>query len=513
MDSLDKKSNEASAATDRPHSEGLFQGVARHSFIYAFGMIVGRVVSFLMLPIYTRFLTPADYGVLALIELTLDFITIIAGAKLVLGVFRYYHKAETQKEREEVVSTSFLLVAGLYSVVGMAAFLASEPLSHLVFGSGQNTILFQIASVNVALGALLMVPLSLARVEDRSVFFVGMNLVKLVLQVVAVLIFLVVMDLGVLGVFLATLLANLLVGVAATVWLYRRVRLSWTGRAAQNLFRYGFPLMLTKVATFATTFSDRYFLQAVADETAVGLYNLTYQFGFILVMVGFAPIDQIWSPKRFEVAARTDADDVLSRGFILINVVLISVAVAISLFVYDLLRVMATPPFWSAAELVPLILIAYVLQSWASVQDIGILLAERTRYVAVANFVAAGVAVVGYLIFVPRYLQWGAASVTVVAFAVQFGLIYWFSQRLRRIRYRWRPVLLLCGWAAVAVGVSLLLPELPIFQSILARSALGLIFLAGVWVMPILERRDKEALLGLLDSVKRMLLTPRQPKR
>jgi O-antigen/teichoic acid export membrane protein len=194
-------------------------------------------------------------------------------------------------------------------------------------------------------------------------------------------------------------------------------------------------------------------------------------------------------------------------------VVLLSVAVAISLFVYDLLRVMATPPFWSAAELVPLILIAYVLQSWASVQDIGILLAERTRYVAVANFVAAGVAVVGYLIFIPRYLQWGAASVTVVAFAVQFGLIYWFSQRLRRVRYRWRPVLLLCGWAAVAVGVSLLLPELPLIRSILARSAIGLIFLTGVWVLPILERRDREALFGLVDPMKRMLLSARSTKR
>ena len=486
--------------------------MARHSFIYAFGTIVGRVVSFLMLPIYTRFLTPADYGVLALVELTLDFVTIIAGAKLVLGVFRYYHKAESPEEREEVVSTSFLLVAGLYAVVGMAAFLASETLSLLVFGSDQNTILFQIASANVALGALLMVPLSLARVEDRSVFFVGMNLVKLGIQVVAVLIFLVLMELGVMGVFLATLTANLVVGLAATVWLYRRVRLSWTGTAARNLLKYGVPLMLTKVATFATTFSDRFFLQGVADESTVGLYNLAYQFGFILVMLGFAPIDQIWNPKRFAVVERDDADDILSRGFVLINVVLLSVAVAISLFVYDLLRIMATPPFWSAAEVVPLIMIAYILQSWSSVQDIGILVMERTRYIAAANFVAAGVAVVGYLLFIPRYLQWGAAGVTVVAFAVQFGLIYWFSQRLRPVQYRWQPVLLLCGWASVTVGISLLLPELPIIRSVAARSALGLMFLTGVWLLPILEQRDKAALQDLVTSVQQMLLNSRSTK-
>ena len=479
---------------------GLLAGVARHSLVYAVGMIIGRAVSFLMLPIYTRFLTPADYGVMALVEMTLDFISIIAGARLALGLFRYYHKADNPQDQNDIISTSFLLIGIMYTIVGAITFLAAAPLAQLVFGSGEHTLLFRVAAINVALGALSIIPFSLARVQDRSLLFVGMNLLKLVLQVTFVLLFLVVMRLGVLGVFLATLVANLMVGGAMTFWLFRRVRLSWTGGAARDLLRYGVPLMATQIATFATTFSDRFFLQVWADEAVVGLYNLAYQFGFIMVMVGYGPIEQIWGPKRFAIAKQPNSDDILSRGFLLINVVMISVAVAIALFVKDLLRIMATPDFHSAYQVVPLILLAYILASWATIQDIGVLVREKTKYIAIANFVVALAAIFGYFIFIPRFFEWGAAGVTLVAFALQFALVYWFSQRLWRVNYRWKPVLLLIGWAAAVVVFGILLPDMPIVSSILVRSGLGLSFLGGIWLLPILGAEDKQFGMTLAKS-------------
>jgi hypothetical protein len=54
--------------------------VAKHSLVYGLGMVISRSVSFIMLPIYTRYLTPADYGVMALVEMTLDVIAILGGA-------------------------------------------------------------------------------------------------------------------------------------------------------------------------------------------------------------------------------------------------------------------------------------------------------------------------------------------------------------------------------------------------------------------------------------------------
>lgn len=464
----------------------MLRNVGKHALIYGLGMVLSRAVSFIMLPIYTRYLSPADYGVMALIEMTLDFISIVGGAQLALGVFRFYHKAEDEGARREIVSTSFVLVAFLYLVISTVVFLAAEPLSQVLFGSVDNALIIRIAATNLATQGLLIVPLSFARVRDLSTLFVGANATKMLFGVAFNLIFVVWMRLGVVGVFLSSLLANGLVGGALGIWLLRRVGVRPSAKWTRDLLRYGVPLMGMQVATFMATFSDRYFLQALSDESVVGLYSLAYQFGFLLVMVGFTPIDMVWGPKRFEVARMKGGEKLLARGFIGMNVLLLTVAVGINVYVGDVLRIMATPAFHSAANVVPLILVAYVLQSWASVQDIGILLAERTEFLTLANVVSAVVAVGGYAILIPRYLEWGAAGATVLAFLTRYVLTFAFSQRLWPVAYRWRPVVVLVVWSTAISGAALALPTLAILPSLGVRTGLVGIYFIGLWYLPIL---------------------------
>lgn len=478
----------------------LFKGVAKHSLIYGLGMVISRAVSFIMLPIYTRYLTPADYGVMALIEMTLDFVSIIAGAQLALGVFRFYHKSEDEADRRGVVSTSFLLVGSLYALVGTGVFLGAAGLSRMIFGSEIYTLEIRIAAANLAVGALTIVPMSFARVRDRSVLYVGVGVVKLLLALSFNILFLIVMGMGVTGVFLSGLLSNLIVGAFLARWLLGQVGLVPSRRWTRDLLRYGLPLMATQVATFTATFADRYFLQASADEAVVGLYSLAYQFGFLLVMVGFTPMDMVWGPKRFEVARGENRDQVFARGFVIMNVLLLSTAVGIVLYVEDVLRIMAAPAFHTAYRVVPVILVAYVLQCWASVQDIGILVRERTRYITLANFVSAGVALVGYALLIPPFLEWGAAIATVLAFLTRYVLTYIFSQRFWPVRYRWKPIWVLVGWAGVISVVTLYLPPTGVVTSMMVSTGLLAIYATGLWVLPIMQEEEREALRGIASS-------------
>jgi O-antigen/teichoic acid export membrane protein len=249
--------------------------------------------------------------------------------------------------------------------------------------------------------------------------------------------------------------------------------------------------MAMQLATFLATFSDRFFLQAYADEAKVGLYNISYTFGFLLVTIGFTPMDTVWGPKRFHVARQDNRDRVLSRGFLIHNVLVFTVAVEITLYVGDALKVMTTEDYWPAARVVPVILVAYILQCWASVQDIGILVSEKTQYLTIANVVAALVAVVGFALLVPPYLEWGAAIATVVAFATRYGMTFWFSQRLWPVRYEWGPVLVVAAWSVAIAGASLLLPPMEIVASLAVRTALVLTFGVGLWILPILDTSQR----------------------
>ena len=470
-----------------PEDSGGFRmgTVGRHTLIYGLGLLLQRVVSFVMLPVYTRYLTPADYGIMGLIEMTLDVIAVLAGAQVAVGIFRFYHKVDTDRERDSVVSTAMLCLGLSYLGVAAVSFLAAPFLSDLIFGSDVHTTLIRLASASLFFTSLTIVPLAYARVRDRSVLFVVANLVKLALALTLNLIALVVLELGILGVFVSNLLASAVVGLWLAGWVFRSVGLRFSREATRDLLRYGAPLVATHLALFIVTFADRYFIQAVAEESAVGIYSLAYQFGFLLAALGFAPFEAVWAPKRFEIAKRSDRDEVLSQGFEFLNILLLTVGVGIALFVSDVIHIMTTPAFYSAASLTPIILFAYIFQAWAGTQDLGIMIREKTEYLTVANWIAALVALVGYATLVPRYLGVGAALATVASLFTRWALTYVFSQRLWYVRYHWGPPLRLLMVALLASGVGLYFPRMSLVASVASKSLLlvGYAVVAWFWAL------------------------------
>ena len=486
-------------AADAP-SSGV-ASIGRHAILYAIGNILGKAIAFLMLPIYTRYLTPADYGIAALIEMTLDVIAIVAGAQIAQGIFRFYHKADTPAARRAVVATALAALTISYGVLGVVVFAAAAPLSQLVFDTPVHAGLIRLAAGSFALQSIILVSLAFGRVQERSGLVVSASVVKLLVAVGLNLVFIVAMRMGVRGVFLSTLGSNLVLAVWLGIWTVRQVGVGMDRETLRSLVRYGVPLIGVQAATFTMTFSDRYFLQAAGTEATVGIYNLAYQFGFLLLMLGFVPIEMVWGPRRFRVARGDNPGPALAKAFRLINVSIFTIGTGIALFVADVLRIMATPPFHPAAEIVPVILVAYVFHGWAMMHDIGVLVKERTEYLTIANWIAALIALVAFAVLVPRYLAFGAAMAAVIAFSVRWGLTYLFSQRLWRVDYEWAPVFRLALLAAVVVLAGIALPPMGLAAALLVHAGLFLAYAGLLWTLPILTAEDKGAALAVARRI------------
>ena len=483
--------------------------IGRQTAIYGLGIVLSKAVAFIMLPVYTRFLTPGDYGVMELIEMTLDVISIVAGGKIALGIFRYYHKAETVEEQRTVVSTALLTLATSYTLVALLALIAAPWLSELVFRNATQAPLIRIAAGSLAFQSLLIAPLAYVRVQQRPTMFVAANLAKLLVSLSFNIYFVVHLHLGARGVLLSNFISTALVGTVLAVYVVREVGLSWSSRAIRDLLRYGIPLIGTQVATFIVTFGDRYFLQRASTITAVGVYTLAYQFGFMLGTLGYMPFELVWDPMRFRVAKRPDRDEIFARAFVYLNVALLSLAVLIILFIGDLLHVMTTPGFYGAAHLVPVILIAYVLQGWASMQCTGIYVVEKTELVTVGTWLSAITAIVGYAVLVPRFFGLGAALATVLAFAVYYGTCYYFSQRAWPIRYDWSPVLRQIVLGTIVIGIGLLVSSEKLLTSIMLHGTIFVLYLAAVW-RAVLSGADRVLVRSVLRRRLQMLLRARR---
>ena len=468
--------------------------LGRHSAIYGLGLFLTKAVAFVMLPIYTRLLTPADYGVLQLIIMTFEVVTILAGSRIAFGIFHFYHKAEDETRRHRVLSTASVLLAVTYAGAALTTIAAAPAVANLVFGGDQRYVTFvRVAAASMAFEGLSLVPTAFFQLQNRSRTFVLVSLGKLGMQVTLNLIFLLPLGLGVLGVLLSSMITNIVFGTALSVRMLSSIGWRFERAAARGFVRFGLPLVVMQVATFLLTFGDRYFLNRAGGTTEVGLYGLAYQFGFLVVTIGFAPFQRVWDPQRFAVAKQPDKDAIFARVFIYLNVLLVSAALGIALFGGDAIRMIAAAPFHASAAFVPVLAAAYVFQCWGSFLNIGIYITEKTEYFTLANYLAATVALAGYLLLVPMWLAWGAAITTLVSLTVRAWLAHLFSQRLWPVQYRWQPIVRLASLAAAVGLVSALTPELAIAVSLAYHAVLYLIFAALAWTSPILNSEEREA--------------------
>jgi len=480
--------------------------MARHGIMYAFGVVIGKAIAFIMLPIYTRYLTPADYGVINLVTLTIEVISIVAGSRIAGGIFHFYHKQEAERDRRAVLSTATLLLATTYGIGTLSAALVAPWIADAIFGSrGMNVVFVRIAAASLLFEGLFLVPISYLQLRKWSGAFVTVNVVRAVLQLGLNIVFLILLEMGVLGVMISSLVSNVLVSGTLAFWLLRDVGLQVRGPLVRSFLRFGVPLMAMQVATLMTTYGDRFFLNRAGGETAVGLFGLAYQFGALLYYFGYAPFERVWDPERFAIARRPDRDSVYARGWTVTNAILVTFAATVALFGGDVIRVIAAPAFHPAAVLVPVMTLAFLLNIWGVFHQFGIFVAERTELSTVATWVSAAVALAGYLLLVPPLLGLGAALTAVASRGTRFAMSYYFSQKVFPIKYDWGPVIRQCVVAVAVCAVGMSLPDVRLPWSLLLHAGLFAVYAMGIWWLGGLSVLDRTALVAAVRSPRRLI--------
>lgn len=478
-----------------------FTSLAKHLASYTALTLITRAVSFLLLPVYTRILTPADYGILQLIEMTTDVAGIALVAGTTSGFQRFFLGAKTHSERSAVVAATIGLLLAQSALGGLALILGAGPIARLVLKNASLAPLVTIAGLNFFLQAVPTVPLLLLQSLQKVRIYSILTFAKTALQASVNVLLLLVAGLGIRSFLYSTLLANVLFGVVLLVWTIRSYRPLWDGAMFQRLSRFGAPYRLTTAGNFALTFGDRFFIQANQGPAVVGLYGLSYQFGFLVSQLGEQPFQSAWTPQRYhhagdDQATRDRFNALTSLGF---AIVLMTVAVGVSVCAKPIVRIMAASSFADAALTVPILALAYVVAGMTGAWKFGIDFSMQTRYYTYATWISVAVILVLYALLIPPFGAMGAAVATLVGFIARAIPTIMWAQRLFPLAIEWRRTGIL-----LAVGtIAALLPSLFHLSSfaamtLVAAVAFGL-YAAAVWWL-VLDGGHRQQLSRLVRS-------------
>jgi O-antigen/teichoic acid export membrane protein len=423
------------------------------SVIYGLGGLVSRILAVLLLPLYTHYLSPDDYGRIE----TLIALTTVLAIVLRFGIqpafFRFTFDSPDADHRRRVLRTAVWFTIGT-STAGLGALAAlAEPISNALFGTTGAWDL--VLASGVALWAQMNYEQLTAvfRVEERATAFVTASLVNIALTVGATLVLVVALDTGPLGVIVGNFTGTLL--VYAVLVLYRREQLGLTFDRGllREMNRFGMPLVPTALLLWVTSFSDRFFLVTLADATETGLYSVGVRIASAMVLM-LTAFRMAW--PAFAYSIEDDGEARRTYGWVLTYLTVVSTWAATGLALLSpwLVDWLAAPAFASASRVVGPLAFAAVAFGGYIVVAIGIGRQKRTQFNWVVTGAAAAVNVALNLTLIPPYGMMGAAVATVAAYVVMFAGMAWWSQRIYPVPYQWRRVAtaLLAGVAIAVVG-------------------------------------------------------------
>lgn len=476
------------------------------TLVYGLGALLFKLASFIMLPIYTRHFAPRDYGLLQLLDMSIELTAHLMSAGLGAAVMRSYFRTQDEHERSRIVSSGWILILLLHVLGTLMLFAAAPVISHAVLHDAGSPALVRLAAMTFAASAVPIIPLMLLQTDQRAGLYVSATAAKLVVQVALNILFIVGLSWGPRGVLTSTLLSNLVIGIPLSVWMLSRTGFRWSRAVWQELLRYAIPLQLGSVAMFVMAFGDRWFLEASHGLAVVGIYSLAYQFGFLVTSFTVAPFLQAWNPQRFQFAAlqRGDRDMRYNEGFRYFNIVLCVLAVGIGIFCRPLLRIVAGSAYWSAADYVPVLVIAYMVQAWTDTVHFGIDVSGESKYSSYANWASMAAILGFYAVLIPPYGPWGAAIATLLGFLVRLGLVYFAAQRLWPVAYDWRPIGRLVATSLVAMACSIPLRNSGLAVQIAGSALITAIYVIIVWRFEI-PSPAKERLLRVLVEQRRLV--------
>ena len=458
--------------------------------IYGISTIVGRFLTFLLVPFYTNVLTTSQYGIVANVYSYLAFLNVIYNYGMESAYFRYASALETGDPKEKF-STPFISIAITSTLFSGLILAFAVPLTHVfLINESFYKILYYSAGI-LFFDALVIVPFASLRLARRPKLFAALKIVNIASNVAFNIVSLLWLKWGVEGIFLSGLASSVLTFVLMIPHIVRSSSWKFSGTLYSALLKFGLPYVPVGLAGMVLQVIDRPMLKAFTNDSNVGIYQANYRLGIFMNLVT-SMFDYAWKPFFLSHANDDNARALFARVLTYFLFIMSGIFLILSFFISDLVQVtifgrhIIHPDYWSGLGVVPVVLLAYIFGGISIHFNAGIFIEKKTAYLLPTSILAAVSNIVANYFLIPKYGIMGAAYATLIAYALSAFVMYFIVQKFYRIEYQFRRIMKL----ALSVGIVYALfvyAETYGYSAVWVKSTLCLVWLPVLAAMKFFE--------------------------
>jgi O-antigen/teichoic acid export membrane protein len=454
---------------------GYLRRLASTGAAYTAASILSKLIAVALLPLYTRYLSLADYGAAEVMFAAVVSISIVVRLGLIEALLRFYYKDGEDPAR--VVSSTF---AGLFWFATIGALVAlpfATPIAEALLDPKHAAELPQMAELaRISIGGLWVLTmfefmLTLFRLEERARAYFVTTILNVVATIGLTVILVVGAGEGARGLLIGSYATGAATVLALVVMQWRRLSLRFDSALLKRLLRFGLPTMPAEASLYLLNFVDRLIIVRSVGLAEAGLYSLAVKFAqAVNVLVrGF---QLAWPPLAYSIR-----DDEEARRFYATVVTLFTagcafVVTGMWLFSRWIVRALAAPKFFDSYEAVGLITTAVTLYALYMVMVVILGRTGRTGFNFPAAIAALLANVVLNLLLVPPLGIVGAGLALVASYLVVLALMFGFTQRLFPVPYQWARLARVVLTSAALVGLGELVMPTSGFAGFVGRAVL-----------------------------------------
>jgi O-antigen/teichoic acid export membrane protein len=489
---------------------------------YTASSVISKLLAVALLPLYTSYLTPSDYGAAEILLAAVVALSIFFRFGIVEALLRFYYENGGQSEqggrsvsrsaglwRDDVVRTSvgFLLFAITAGALLAAVF--AGPLSEALLDR-RETELMRIAAGGLWVFTMYELLMALFRLDERARAYFAASLSNVLLTIGLTVWLVVGEDEGARGLLLGNFGGSAVILAALFLVHRRRVALLPRPERLRPMLRFGLPTMPAELSLYALNVVDRVAIARLAGLAEAGLYALAVKFSQVVTVVVRA-FNLAWPPLAYSI--RDDGEARRAYSLVVTYYLLVSftIVLGLSLEARWVARALAAPEFFDSYEVVPLVSTGVTLYALYLVLSVAIGRAGRTEYNFPVTALALACNVMLNVVLVPPYGAVGAGVALVCSYVVMVALMYAVTQRVFPLGLEWGRIARIVGIAAALFAAGeLWLPDSGAV-GLVSRAALVPAFWALLYATGFFHSAELAQLRAIRDRARAMLSRSAQP--
>ncbi len=391
------------------------------------------------MPLYTNIFLPADYGIVQIIFAYLGILNIVYIYGMDSAYLKFASFLDIGDEKDNF-STPYISVIVVSVIFSSSIILFKNSILSPLNIPAKFDYLIYIGAIILMLDALAVIPFLKLRLERKAKKFALFKIINIVVNILFNVILIFIFHWGIEAVFVSNLIASLAALLLLMPTIVSSFKFKFHFKLFKRLIKFGLPYLPAGFAVMLVQVVDVPIMEKLTNFKTVGIYKANYKLG-IFMMLFVSMFQYAWQPFFLQNAKEKNAKEMFSKVLTYFTIIGSFILIILSLFISDLAKInflgfsLIGAKYWSGLNIVPVILLAYLLYGMYVIFSAGIYIEEKSLYVPVISGAGAFVNIVANFLLIPVLGIMGAAFATLAAYLVMALGYYFVTQRFYKINY------------------------------------------------------------------------------